>query len=177
MCCACVFARARENGRDARPLPCRRVARPLPGPAALPARRGASHSWGAARGQGPSGRGLYKVPHPSSRASTGRAAGDPARLCPAADSDWLCGPGLARQDDADCTAAQARGGRRRSGRAGGAPPCAPLAPSPLRRRRRQPPGIHPPSPMRPYRASASAKMRMRIMPTNSLGCWAFALRA
>jgi hypothetical protein len=29
--------------------------------------------------------------------------------------------------------------------------------------------------MRPYRASASAKMRMRIMPTKSFGCCAFAL--
>lgn len=31
-------------------------------------------------------------------------------------------------------------------------------------------------PMRPYRASASAKMRMRIMPTKSFGCCALALR-
>ena len=30
--------------------------------------------------------------------------------------------------------------------------------------------------IRPYRASASAKIRIRIIPTNSLGCWAFALR-
>jgi hypothetical protein len=31
------------------------------------------------------------------------------------------------------------------------------------------------SPMRPYSASASAKMRIRIIPTKSLGCWALAL--
>ena len=29
--------------------------------------------------------------------------------------------------------------------------------------------------IRPYKAKASAKMRMRIIPTKSLGCWAFAL--
>ena len=30
--------------------------------------------------------------------------------------------------------------------------------------------------IRPYRASASAKMRMRIIPTKSLGCCALALQ-
>jgi len=30
--------------------------------------------------------------------------------------------------------------------------------------------------MRPYRARASAKMRMRIIPTKSFGCCALALR-
>lgn len=29
--------------------------------------------------------------------------------------------------------------------------------------------------MRPYKASASAKMRIRIIPTNSFGCCALAL--
>jgi hypothetical protein len=28
----------------------------------------------------------------------------------------------------------------------------------------------------PYKASASAKMRIKIMPTKSLGCWALALQ-
>ena len=32
------------------------------------------------------------------------------------------------------------------------------------------------APIRPYRARASAKMRIRIMPTNSFGCCAFALQ-
>ncbi len=32
------------------------------------------------------------------------------------------------------------------------------------------------SPIRPYRAKASAKMRIRIIPTKSLGCCAFALQ-
>ena len=32
------------------------------------------------------------------------------------------------------------------------------------------------APIRPYSASASAKMRMRIMPTKSLGCCALALQ-
>lgn len=32
------------------------------------------------------------------------------------------------------------------------------------------------SPIRPYSARASAKMRIRIIPTNSLGCCAFALQ-
>jgi len=29
--------------------------------------------------------------------------------------------------------------------------------------------------MRPYRARASAKIKIRIIPTNSFGCWALAL--